>query len=203
MDGIPIPRRKRRRPALACTACRRRKIKCDRNTPCRHCASSKNAVCTYISEPPPVAKRQPQVDFTDSSTTISALSHGSPSLFIDLSPFRPSDAVANHVPDTRNSPSTVIPEAWHEPQPSADVENCSSLSTVQAASERQQMLEQKKLSSKNQSAEPPTVSPESNSWRSHWDYSCPNMRGLVMKTRFFGQSHWLNSIEPVGPRFHN
>ncbi|KAH0420806.1 C6 zinc finger domain-containing protein [Colletotrichum camelliae] len=38
--------RRRRRPALSCLECRRRKIKCDRNDPCTHCVSSKNQ-CTY------------------------------------------------------------------------------------------------------------------------------------------------------------
>jgi len=42
----PQPRRRRRRPALSCVECRRRKIKCDRNNPCSHCVSTK-ARCTY------------------------------------------------------------------------------------------------------------------------------------------------------------
>lgn len=32
--------RRRRRPALSCLECRRRKIKCDRNDPCRHCIAA-------------------------------------------------------------------------------------------------------------------------------------------------------------------
>ncbi|KAH8884071.1 hypothetical protein GQ53DRAFT_731238 [Thozetella sp. PMI_491] len=34
-------RRRRRRPALSCLECRRRKIKCDRSEPCAHCVSAK------------------------------------------------------------------------------------------------------------------------------------------------------------------
>lgn len=51
--------RRRRRPALSCLECRRRKIKCDRDEPCGHCTTSKLR-CTYRvfgSEPaarPPV-----------------------------------------------------------------------------------------------------------------------------------------------------
>ncbi|OTB13198.1 hypothetical protein K445DRAFT_25010 [Daldinia sp. EC12] len=33
--------RRRRRPALSCLECRRRKIKCNRNEPCAHCVSAK------------------------------------------------------------------------------------------------------------------------------------------------------------------
>ncbi|KAI1126187.1 hypothetical protein F5Y10DRAFT_245346 [Nemania abortiva] len=38
--------RRRRRPALSCVACRRRKIKCDRANPCARCVST-NTRCTY------------------------------------------------------------------------------------------------------------------------------------------------------------
>lgn len=40
------PIRRRRRPALSCLECRRRKIRCDRNDPCGHCVVSRNQ-CTY------------------------------------------------------------------------------------------------------------------------------------------------------------
>lgn len=41
------PIRKRRRPALSCVECRRRKVKCDRNSPCGQCRAHKSSVCTY------------------------------------------------------------------------------------------------------------------------------------------------------------
>ncbi|RSL58413.1 hypothetical protein CEP54_007839 [Fusarium duplospermum] len=43
MERIP---RRRRRPALSCTECRRRKIRCDREQPCQHCVSAK-LQCAY------------------------------------------------------------------------------------------------------------------------------------------------------------
>ncbi|OGM48041.1 hypothetical protein ABOM_002901 [Aspergillus bombycis] len=42
------PSRKRRRQAVVCTECRRRKIACDRNTPCAQCIQS-NSPCTYYN----------------------------------------------------------------------------------------------------------------------------------------------------------
>lgn len=42
--------RKRRRPALSCVECRRRKVKCDRNHPCRHCVSAGDQ-CSYVLQP--------------------------------------------------------------------------------------------------------------------------------------------------------
>lgn len=53
--------RQRRRPALSCLECRRRKIKCDRTDPCAHCVSIR-AQCTYqmFSSGPVVQQRLPQ-----------------------------------------------------------------------------------------------------------------------------------------------
>ncbi|KAE9370274.1 hypothetical protein N431DRAFT_442125 [Stipitochalara longipes BDJ] len=47
MSEITVPPRKRRRPALSCVECRRRKIKCDRRMPCSHCMQLKSTICTY------------------------------------------------------------------------------------------------------------------------------------------------------------
>ena len=51
--GIMLPNpspRKRRRPALACASCRRRKVKCDRNSPCGQCTLRNSDLCTYTKE---------------------------------------------------------------------------------------------------------------------------------------------------------
>ncbi|KAF1948366.1 hypothetical protein CC80DRAFT_317587 [Byssothecium circinans] len=43
-------RRRRRRPAVSCVLCRRRKIRCNREAPCSNCVKSKSA-CAYDSLP--------------------------------------------------------------------------------------------------------------------------------------------------------
>ncbi|CAK7207675.1 hypothetical protein SEUCBS139899_010486 [Sporothrix eucalyptigena] len=62
VQGTPRPARKRRRPAVVCAECRRRKIACDRKTPCGQCALH-NVECVYVtgSVPPPYGRplRQP------------------------------------------------------------------------------------------------------------------------------------------------
>jgi hypothetical protein len=45
-EGLPRLARKRRRQAVVCTGCRRRKIACDRNQPCAQCALA-CLECTY------------------------------------------------------------------------------------------------------------------------------------------------------------
>ncbi|KAH1585865.1 hypothetical protein KXV51_004595 [Aspergillus fumigatus] len=47
MAGPTEPIGKRRRPALSCVECRRRKVKCDRNSPCGQCRAHKSTACTY------------------------------------------------------------------------------------------------------------------------------------------------------------
>ncbi|KAI8629476.1 hypothetical protein F5Y19DRAFT_433113 [Xylariaceae sp. FL1651] len=54
------PLRRRRRPALSCLTCRRRKIKCDRGDPCTRCASTKTH-CTYrVYSSEPAVRQQSQ-----------------------------------------------------------------------------------------------------------------------------------------------
>lgn len=50
LDQQP-PKRRRRRPALSCEQCRRRKMKCDRSDPCAQCVQARNRQCTYSSQP--------------------------------------------------------------------------------------------------------------------------------------------------------
>lgn len=54
--------RRRRRPALSCLECRRRKVKCDRSDPCRNCVSVKTkcAFKIYSDSPGPTTQAQPQ-----------------------------------------------------------------------------------------------------------------------------------------------
>ncbi|CZT21686.1 uncharacterized protein RCC_07551 [Ramularia collo-cygni] len=44
----PSSSSRRRRPTFACEPCRRKKIKCDRNTPCNQCSRTKSEYCVYL-----------------------------------------------------------------------------------------------------------------------------------------------------------
>jgi hypothetical protein len=58
--------RKRRRPAVACTECRRRKVKCDRSLPCASCVLGTLA-CSYNSLDGPLQDPRPLANFDPSS----------------------------------------------------------------------------------------------------------------------------------------
>lgn len=45
------PEKRRRRPPLACVACRRRKVRCDRKMPCQNCVRARRATsCAYVPD---------------------------------------------------------------------------------------------------------------------------------------------------------
>lgn len=41
------PEKRRRRPTVSCTLCRRRKIRCNRERPCSNCLRSRSGACVY------------------------------------------------------------------------------------------------------------------------------------------------------------
>lgn len=59
---------RKRRPAVACTECRRRKVKCDRNLPCGPCVQT-SLLCAYR---PPSQPTQLGVSYTGSNSHIAA-----------------------------------------------------------------------------------------------------------------------------------
>lgn len=193
------PQRKRRRPALACEKCRRRKIKCDRNTPCDQCIRSKSHTCTYLSDDSPApAEKNRRVgigDMTNSFATSSTMSHEKPSSKSDTPATGAFDAVNDRLLVAGNS---IIDPAHTERQGKerttesvTDLQGSPSASTVQALIDRVHQLEKQLAdTTKTPPAEPATVSlPMHNT-------ALPT-KGVFSKTRLYGQSHWMNSVEQV------
>ncbi|KAM3066363.1 hypothetical protein ACMFMG_003128 [Clarireedia jacksonii] len=174
--------RKRRRPALSCVQCRRRKIKCDRNMPCGQCTSSKTSACLYASDPPPTSKK-PRSDGQFPAT---------PSSIGQESPVNTSSVA--HAVDNNDATARPI---WGERQPLVEeatpirgqpatysqYPDRSDQPTVQALLERVHKLE--RMLSQSDHVNPsllPLV-------------KTPGLRGAISKTRYFGLSHWVNSFE--------
>ncbi|KAL2835316.1 hypothetical protein BJY01DRAFT_223884 [Aspergillus pseudoustus] len=68
--------RNRRRPPLACEQCRRRKIGCDRKSPCSNCVRSRRSSCTYVpvNYNRAVVRYIQTIDFSSSNTATSSSS---------------------------------------------------------------------------------------------------------------------------------
>ncbi|KAH6851061.1 hypothetical protein B0I37DRAFT_397140 [Chaetomium sp. MPI-CAGE-AT-0009] len=211
------PERRRRRPAVSCILCRRRKIRCDRQTPCSNCVKSKNATCAYRDDPRPPRTQSPLVETAQASRleTASTAALVTPSTGglsteanhtepLNAEPSRPtgSDPVtsstkyticdrafgssyASHATDPRLTSGRAVPEqAMSAGTSSADTP----VSTF----------------TKNSRVETKTINFAGNFYF-HSEHRLPGHRAVTSsvthKTRYFGQSHWVNAVGLLNDMF--
>lgn len=182
--GIPEPAtlagpppRKRRRPALSCAECRRRKIKCDRNIPCRQCTLSKSATCTFSPE------RLSSVNIHgNKAEAVPSQSQVTSSAGIGVPPTSNLSFLLDNSPQADHSGSNTSPSNSSASHPGPDQ------NVVQTLVDRVQKLEQAlAATSLDGSAGCRTKTPAKKDIdRSFWH-----------KTRFYGQSHWMHPFEQV------
>lgn len=188
--AVAKPEKKRRRPALSCEQCRKRKIRCDRGLPCVNCVKSKITPCTYAPTHIPasrVKKTASQAhdhdhgsDRTSSVVPIRAAPPAHESA-------RPSSS--EHI---RQGPAGPFYGSRSSSSiPSSTVGSTSDNSTVDALVQRVRQLEQQLENNVHIS-------------RNTEDRFVPNeeeergpLKGTISKTRFFGQSHWMNGADLV------
>ena len=179
------PPRKRRRPALSCEQCRRRKIKCDRSYPCGQCLQSKTSTCSYS---PDTIRR---IRHVSESTAAPVQSPGG-------IPNRARDAPLDfsHTSSAAVSPNSVpqsevtLPSSWTSPSvPSND-----HINDPKTLLGRLENVEKKLASSGSQPYFSTCESFNSGPL-------AKGLRGTVSKTRFFGPSHWMHSYGVVRPLF--
>jgi hypothetical protein len=176
------PPRKRRRPALSCEQCRRRKIKCDRTYPCGQCTQSATASCSYS----PDTVRKPH-RVSDRVTLPAKATIGIPHRARS-----PRDSSSTHTtldgasPNALSHSDTTLPSSWTSPSvgppDGIDDVGIGGPNTLLA----------RIMNTETES----TITDQS------FPYLCedfrPNpqakqLRGTVTKTRFFGPSHWMYS----------
>jgi hypothetical protein len=218
-----VPAKRRRRPALSCAECRRRKIKCDRNTPCQHCIQSRNAPCTYEVDHPAVTNRR------ITPAPAPPLSAGSPALQGEVSTTTPTvlgpGSEAGAFLPQRLSSSLDVSRAGRDswdPLPVCTAKDGPSEESAQSLADRSRKAEQTRwpaafLSSGNGNgrtlgANLPTsedvVARDGDSRDTSMSKvfeqgnktPVPDTKGSFWKTRFIGQSHWINTFQEVCPR---
>ncbi|KAI6350714.1 hypothetical protein MCOR25_010449 [Pyricularia grisea] len=156
--------RKRRRPALACDECRRRKVKCDRAVPCTNCIRHQCAdVCSYHSSNVP-RRRVPD-------TTPPA----------DPESVWPPRAIEDLQTPAVNSVSSNAGVEGRSPSSALDA-------NVTSLNERIRELEQR-LSRVQPSAGPDGSAHDAA--QRLINRGAP--KGILAKTRYFGVSHWMHS----------
>ncbi|KAF7551079.1 hypothetical protein G7046_g7820 [Stylonectria norvegica] len=169
---VEKPEKKRRRPALSCEQCRRRKIRCDRGLPCANCVRSKISPCTYAPTHIPASRgKKPGGHGAGAESGADRPVH----MPIRSGPAPPSE----HLHAAHSSPSLT-----------STAGSTSETSSVEALVNRIKQLEQKLANNVHIS------SPVDRLETCEEDPSAP-MRGTVNKTRFFGQSHFMNGADLV------
>ena len=187
-----VPQRKRRRPALACEQCRRRKVKCDRNSPCDQCTKTKSEACTYVLDDrtsPHIRMRSAGLPHALSSRSASPTIGSESSTYTDmLSTISAFDPRVGQIPTTNVSSSFAEGSARER---GVDL----TFGLEQSLTDRITSLEHKfSHAASSQSSEPILVSP---SRQDPGTPTTPPLRGVFSKTRFFGQSHWMNNSQQV------
>jgi hypothetical protein len=196
MSTEPTLKRKRRRPAVVCTECRRRKIACDKKTPCSHCTQY-NAICTYYTPELSASTENRSVDENHSEVNSSSV------MGLDPAPSQqwPSEALFNnaaaqsaHV-NSNGAPSqaSVNGASSRRPPPHVSMEDLTRAMVPTFPTDYPSPSITLETNRSNQAEE----SVESKKPSDFIMPSNTTLNGRLEKTRLIGQSHFLNSVLPV------
>ncbi|PYI34399.1 hypothetical protein BP00DRAFT_493133 [Aspergillus indologenus CBS 114.80] len=205
------PARRRRRPAVSCSLCRRRKIKCDRQLPCSHCTRSGNeATCEYdnteLSRPPQSAFGVTPTRPAPYAIPTEGASHTSRTApyTIPTGGTLHASRTASSVPSPHSAAhTTASTKASTVASPQSDP-------NVEALKDRVRQLEQRLAETVAKPAiQPPPVAPIpevvtagstlTGLFHLHHenDPARPAVaitRSIMHKSRLFGQSFWINGM---------
>ncbi|KAL7823843.1 hypothetical protein V8C26DRAFT_384027 [Trichoderma gracile] len=193
--------RRRRRPAISCALCRKRKLRCNRERPCSNCIRSKTETCVYenhyLGDQPGPSPAQSQVGVFFLDSQAQTQTQGS----------SPNDVLkagsSSSNPSSRNLISPLTPKSQDE-----SIANVSLSGTSNAGPSN--------CNPSQVATEPPPrsndASPDSDflARASHItggaihfhrennpvDAASPSLiRSVTHKKRFFGQTHWINVFQ--------
>ncbi|TPX07968.1 uncharacterized protein E0L32_010299 [Thyridium curvatum] len=182
--------KKRRRPALACEQCRRRKVKCDRVQPCTNCVKAqRGSECSF--KPDSRVPRPPKA--SERNTELHAGSSSPPRDSLGACEAPPAPAFPG--PGTHTSSSSAYPTPFtgirsFQPSEAANspASQRSGPSTVEALTEKVRLLEQQLSRALRQKQDDAL-----NEQWSNGSFPIFLNKGSLSKTRYFGQSHWMNA----------
>lgn len=175
------PLRRRRRPALSCLECRRRKIKCDQKSPCGQCIP-RRLTCLFSPSAAPATA-------TATAAAAAATNHQWRTGTSLPTPSSTNPASLDHYPET--FPIAEPPQFRRRPsltRPGSGGHDAAR--TIESLVHRVQNLEQ--LLSQSTSKTPANLGSSSAA-----ETTPQQVRGTLSKTRLFGQSHWMTPLEQV------
>jgi hypothetical protein len=181
-DGEGLAKR-RRRPALSCVECRSRKVKCDREKPCEACTRIQSTTCTYRPSGAGIRERPPMRGDNGQDHRNSARS--SPQAH---APFYGSETAVNRRVPPGSLGEHGRPERClllaSQPTPDLDSSTLSGDSPlISSLLGRIRSLERKAASEEGRCT--------------NTDLSFREDTGQFLKSKYYGQSHWMNAIDPV------
>ncbi|KAI4933126.1 hypothetical protein J4E85_003529 [Alternaria conjuncta] len=188
------PAKRRRRPALSCVECRMRKVKCDRGKPCGACTRIKSATCTF-RPPRPGIRPENQRSPEDNASTGHSNDHDqNPARSSPAAPELPNqfDAIVN-----RYVAPGLLGECDGQPKPLPSNRPAFSLnshsdsaqaSIINSLLDRIQGLEERLASA--------TLNENPRSSTSPRRESASDTSAQFVKAKYYGQSHWMNAIDP-------
>ncbi|KAL4778690.1 hypothetical protein BJX76DRAFT_127797 [Aspergillus varians] len=189
------PERRRRRPAVSCSLCRRRKIRCNRESPCSNCIKSKSEPCVYENNDP---LRRPRQEPGFSHTAELDLAKASQERPQMSPPYGPASKVPSYT--SRSVPSSSK-GSWSRPSHSSVSEVESMRSTIQRLEEQLSKVTQTAVTTPRPPASPNIETATSQlAGTFHINHGSPlegsphaiSRNVVVHKSRLFGASHWAH-----------
>lgn len=188
--------RKRRRPALSCLQCRRRKVKCDRKVPCSNCVSSKHITCEYGPEATQarVSKFNGRTPLDHMSSSVLSNQQGGVS--------KPrEDMLFNQLvttSDPHSQPMESIPQRT-VPLMQSPSRHTSELTTPSTSQSNQSVQELKDRVQQLENIVSRSINSDQSPNSSYGAIAgASKVRGSVKKSKCFGLSHWMILFEEVG-----
>lgn len=192
LDGPPP--RKRRRPALSCFECRRRKIKCDRNFPCKQCVQSRIQTCTFS---PHAATGTAFGGVRNSIPTSSTLPSINETANAD-------SAQSEKVPDCRKQPEPSAPHTTlPDPQrvgPRLRVSPVLSGPTNEGPPHGDSNSGRKNRIPVQRERSISCSTPKQSAFANDFEAiqnATPDLQGIYLKGRLYGPSHFKSTFEQV------
>ncbi|KAG9236027.1 fungal-specific transcription factor domain-containing protein [Amylocarpus encephaloides] len=180
--ALPQSPRKRRRPALSCAECRRRKIKCDRKIPCDPCRKANSATCTYSPE---------GLSSLNDHVPLSLTSHGhSPLSLRDASNEGTRAFRRDSDPEVLGHPATS--DSFFDDTTSTSGHSFSDIQPGSGQNVSRHLLQRVGKIEKILS----TVKIDGQRTENGKSRSPParGLRGSMSKNRYFGHSHWMSAV---------
>ena len=179
--------RRRRRPALSCLECQRRKIKCDRNDPCARCITVRTK-CTYkvYSNDEPVIRQQAQHG-TSWGSTASPSAHA-PSPLVQAHQISTNGSITDsgiHPPGPRVTAATAAAGQNHIPN------------TQDAEPDLRDLLQRIQKLEESSSSSPTRDLSQNGRDLLARQSGLKDSQVILNKTRILRWTHWLGTAEEV------